>query len=84
MKCPRCGRELREDSVFCDQCGAKVEPQSKEKTEFNTNALVMGIIISVVITLLVTLIARSIGIPLIFGGLFLPFFWWRVKSNKGK
>ncbi|MDO4557190.1 MAG: zinc ribbon domain-containing protein, partial [Lachnospiraceae bacterium] len=30
MKCSQCGKELTACSVFCDQCGAKVESKSEE------------------------------------------------------
>ena len=31
MKCPKCKSEIPNDSVFCEQCGAKVEKKSKWK-----------------------------------------------------
>jgi predicted nucleic acid-binding Zn ribbon protein len=80
MQCSQCGRELREDSQFCDQCGNPVEQKTKERQELSHLALLAGILFSVLLTLAVTGAARSLGIPLIFGGLFLPFFWWKKKS----
>lgn len=83
MQCTECQRELKDDSKFCDQCGAKVFQIYKEKTEsqFNTTALLAGILFSIFVTLLVMGSAQILGIPLIFGGLFLPFFWWRKKKS---
>ena len=51
------------------------------KMGFNTQALIMGILISVLLTLIITGSARAFGLPLLFGGLFLPFFWY--KKNRG-
>ena len=86
MKCSQCGRELREDSQFCDQCGRKVErnPEEKIESKFNVSALMLGILFSILVTLLITAVARAMGIPLIFGGLFLPFFWWQISKSAKK
>jgi len=82
MNCGKCGRESRKDSRFCDACGALVGNYAQEQGfEFNSKALLVGIAISILITIIVTVIAREYGLPLIFGGLFLPFFWWK-KSHK--
>lgn len=32
MFCPNCGKPLPDDSVFCDQCGASIEPEPKQDT----------------------------------------------------
>jgi predicted nucleic acid-binding Zn ribbon protein len=85
MKCTECGRELREDSRFCDQCGSKVlQKEEKSETRFNIHALLGGILFSILLTLLITGLAQGSGIPLIFGGLFLPFFWWRIKKSENR
>ena len=39
MKCPNCGREIADDSKFCDFCGTKlvsdpVAPAAEEKASF--------------------------------------------------
>ena len=83
MKCSQCGRDLREDSKFCDQCGAvAVEKNQQEyRSAFNTRLLLAGILLSILITLIVTFFTRSLGIPLIFGGLFLPLFWQMKKNS---
>ncbi len=31
MKCPNCGREIAEDSVFCEYCGTKLICKEQEK-----------------------------------------------------
>jgi len=80
MQCSQCGRELREDSLFCDQCGNPVQLKQGEKNEFSSLALLAGILFSILITIAVTGSARALGIPLIFGGLFLPFFWWKKSG----
>ena len=82
MKCPICLRELHPDSRYCDWCGTKIEekPVKVSKT-FNTKLLIFGIVFSIFVTLIITKIAGIAGIPLLFGGLFLPFFW---KESKDK
>lgn len=30
MKCPNCGKEITDDSLFCEHCGAKVENANKK------------------------------------------------------
>lgn len=85
MKCEQCGRELREDSQFCDKCGSKAPEKrviQEIESKFNYRALALGIFFSILITLLVTGTAQSFGIPLFFGGFFLPFFWWKIKKTK--
>ncbi len=32
MKCWKCGMELEEDSMFCDNCGAKVTAEGREES----------------------------------------------------
>lgn len=82
MRCAECGRELREDSQFCDRCGALQRKEEKIESKFNVSALLSGILFSILITVIITGIAQGLGVPLIFGGLFLPFFWWRIKKTK--
>lgn len=31
MQCPKCGKEITDDSIFCEYCGAKVNNQSEER-----------------------------------------------------
>jgi hypothetical protein len=81
MKCSNCLRELQPDSRYCDWCGTKVEEKPvKSSKSFNTKLLIICIIFSVIITVIITKIAGMAGIPLLFGGLFLPFFW-KNKPN---
>lgn len=87
MKCSECGRELREDSKFCDYCGSLVKnkvvnEEIKSQLSLNKSALLSGILASVLITLLISGLAGAFGIPLLFGGLFLPFFFMRKKKEQ--
>lgn len=85
MKCPVCGRELKEDSKFCDWCSTPVQSQQKSEEKafsFDYKALIIGILISIFLTLLITGTARAFGLPILFGGLFLPFFFFYTRSNK--
>ena len=52
MKCPNCGKETAEDSIFCEQCGTKLEKKKSHKT--------LWIIIAVVIAIAAGLIAFSL------------------------
>lgn len=84
MNCPFCGRILKEDSRFCDFCGVKVENETPQETEpkvLDTNLLFKWLLISVIITAAVFIIAKGAGLPIIFGGLFLPFFF-KKKTQK--
>jgi len=83
MQCKYCNRELKEDSRFCDYCGNPViiENQEKAKFELDKSALIKGIAISVGVTVLITAAISGIGLPVLFGGLFLPFFW-KAKKDK--
>ena len=84
MKCKFCGRELQQDSQFCDICGNRAVEENHDnvKMGFNKHALIMGILISVLITIAITGFAKAFGLPLLFGGLFLPFFWNIKKNSK--
>lgn len=81
MKCPYCNRELKEDSRFCDNCGREIRRivDTQEKYRFNFKPLAVGIIVSLLLTILVSGTASAFGVPLLFGGLFLPFFWRKKK-----
>jgi predicted nucleic acid-binding Zn ribbon protein len=35
MKCPNCGKEIANDSVFCEYCGTKVETSMPSATRLN-------------------------------------------------
>jgi len=87
MKCKVCGRQLREDSNYCDFCGAKVPEQPAEESEYkkvlDVNFLLIGVLVSIGITLLITLIVSGAGVPIFFGGLFLPFFF-KMKKIKNQ
>lgn len=39
MKCPNCGKEITDDSLYCEYCGAKVVSESKQ---LNKTVTVMG------------------------------------------
>jgi len=87
MKCETCGRQLKEDSRYCDFCGTKVseelqEQQQEYKKVFDTNLLLKGILVSIGITAVISLIISGLGLPIIFGGLFLPFFFKKKKIEK--
>lgn len=83
MNCEKCGRELREDSKFCDYCGNFINKEENIKTQsrLNIRLLIGGILFSVLLTLFISGIIHSLGVPLFFGGLFLPFFWQKFKKK---
>jgi RNA polymerase subunit RPABC4/transcription elongation factor Spt4 len=84
MNCNVCGRNLKEDSRYCDFCGTQVsydiQTKSVPKT-LDTKLLLKWIFISILITVAVAFIAKRIGLSIIFGGLFLPFFFKRGKKQ---
>lgn len=84
MNCSVCGRNLKEDSRYCDFCGTKILRETNAEMEpvtFDTGVLLKWLLISVLVTAGITLIAKGIGIPLLFGGLFLPFFFKKKKQQ---
>lgn len=80
MNCNSCGRALQEDAKYCDRCGTKVLKEEDIETGLNKKLLMTGILVSLGITLIITLIITGLGIPILIGGLFLPFFF--TKKNK--
>jgi predicted nucleic acid-binding Zn ribbon protein len=84
LNCSVCGRELKEDSIFCDMCSNPVEKTTKnqdKKISFNHQALFLGIFFSIIITAVVSVFTKTLGLPILFGGLFLPFLF-SIKKNK--
>lgn len=84
MNCQFCGRNLQLDSRYCDFCGTKIPEVQQQETEskiFDINLLLKWILISIAITVAITLIAKGAGIPIFFGGLFLPFFFKKKTKN---
>lgn len=82
MICPNCSRELKEDSRYCDGCGFPVtRTETKRTGEFDYKGLAFGIVLSIVFTAAITVLAHQMGLPILFGGLFLPFFFRRKKVN---
>lgn len=83
MLCKYCQRELKDDSKFCNYCGNPVrfENNEKKKFELDKSLLIKGLAISLGITFLITAIISGFGLPILFGGLFLPFFW-KIKEKE--
>ncbi len=83
MNCKYCQRKLKEDSRFCDYCGNPVIFENNEKTKFelDKSALIKGLAISLGITFIITAIISGFGLPILFSGLFLPFFW-KIKKKE--
>ncbi len=84
MNCQFCGRNLKEDSRFCDFCGVKVAleespPFLSGKGSLDVQFLLKGIVISIIITAAITILFKGFGLPVFFGGLFLPFFFRKKK-----
>jgi hypothetical protein len=75
MNCKKCNRELKDESNYCDNCGNPVKTGQLPEKEFDTNFLIGSILFSIIATFAVTAILAELGMPIIFGGLFLPFFW---------
>lgn len=46
MKCPKCSKELANDSIFCEYCGAQVRKQKKSrKTPWVVLTIVFGVLV---------------------------------------
>lgn len=78
MNCTVCGRNLNEDSKYCDFCGTKISEAIKSEIEpkiLDIKLLFKWIFISLFITIVIALITKGLGVPILFGGLFLPFFF---------
>lgn len=39
MKCPNCGKEITDDSLFCEHCGAKVKTSNNQ---LDKNVTILG------------------------------------------
>lgn len=66
-------------------CSSPVQKSSEnqnEKLSLNPQILFIGILISIIITAIVSVFTKTIGLPILFGGLFLPFFFSRKKITK--
>lgn len=87
MKCSYCGKENKDDSKFCEECGAKIEVEEIEENNnvednnfysYNVNYKYdkepSNIGLKIVIVLLIILIFATIG----FG------FWYFVLRSTGK
>ena len=60
MNCPKCGKENREDSQFCKECGALLkESNEPAKTSYDKNKIIIIALVAVIALL---------AVGLIFGG----------------
>lgn len=77
MICNKCGKEITDNSVFCEYCGAKVEEvhiDSNVGTQSNKKGLKIGIIVGIVLVLAlagvgITLMLKKGGSDSKIGGL---------------
>ena len=54
MKCPKCGKEIAEDSAFCEFCGATIKDDETKSTSSNSRLwMILGIILFVIVAVLV-------------------------------
>lgn len=57
MYCKYCGKQIRDDSTFCDECGNQLEPKKKKRT---------GIVLAVIFVVVALAIAASVIIIAVF------------------
>ncbi len=68
MFCPKCGREIANDSAFCEYCGARVEqtsPSFNQPRRLSTTQLIIVVASSVVslIAVLIVFFYRPVSYP---------------------
>lgn len=44
MNCPKCGKAIEDNHVYCPFCGAKIEAEKKKNSESNMAVVIFGII----------------------------------------
>lgn len=64
MKCPNCGKELNENTKFCDTCGTPIEGNISE----NSNNKKSNKLLIIIITSVVVIIGIVIVLVLLLGG----------------
>ena len=74
MKCSKCGKEIANDSNFCEYCGTKIQKNIKEPTRIiqKKSYKIAWIITVIIIGYLLVLICAigCIGFALFFDGKF--------------
>jgi predicted nucleic acid-binding Zn ribbon protein len=46
MKCPKCGKEIANDSVFCEYCGEQIKKNNRVKNPWRLIAvLLMAVVV---------------------------------------
>lgn len=51
MKCPKCGKEITEDSLFCEFCGTKIDTVDDQEIKKNRKKF-LKVLVSTLIGLL--------------------------------
>jgi len=72
MKCKYCGEEIDDDSVFCEQCGAKlvdeIPDDNPEEPQSNTKKYIWfgigGMVVAILLGLLIPQMPRGVVIGL--------------------
>lgn len=68
MKCPNCGKEIAEDSQFCEYCGTKIKfvvNNSTDKPKVKWVQLILGIIGVVFGGYIISIVSDGGGISLL-------------------
>lgn len=55
MFCSKCGKELKEDAVFCDDCGTPTTAQSKSAVQKSEAPNIPTVLLSYIISILTTI-----------------------------
>lgn len=75
MKCSKCGKEIANDSVFCEYCGARIKKEERDKIK-QYILIAIGIIL---LSVSVVLGEVYLGTGLLGGLIFSPIFYYIIK-----
>ncbi len=60
MKCPHCGKEIANDSVYCEFCGKKVTQAPSEKKDKYCNKYLISLVVIALVHLASLCVAYSV------------------------
>ena len=61
MKCSKCGKEIRDDVIFCTNCGKKIRKNKEIKIKFNYLILLVAVTILIIIGIALIFVIKQKG-----------------------